>query len=659
MKKKLLVPIFVALSATLLSCGQGLTPDNSESEKGDDMRITYEDIYHYDYTKSAVKSGLTIYRASDGYIDNDTQGYNNFYYRVEENGEVFDLVYQDGAFRSDDAYIEGKYMKSTATKRVMRQFISPVTGSAKISTSAFLVEGENPNIIVKVNDDTILQNILTKDGYFNEKTVDLKVGDVVSFIVSGDSKISSNPEINFITGAEKTLHSTIDGHYGDVHPFYNVEEKKMYMYYLSTGRQTGGTRKDTFQSLLSSSSDMIHYSDDELKMDDSARPEQDLYYVLNVFVDADGKYRTYQGMGNHASSAVSDDLHVWRNGLIPYIDEADDLFKYAHAAYNDADVISCRDPDTFWDKDSESYYCVILSYLTNAGANGEKWINLYVGDKEGKFSTKATKLVNMTGRGDSECPQIKKIGNRWYLFYSVYGTGTAGNVGGLTYRIGDPNVLPQNVDWNNKPEHQINGADLHAPQVCSVGDKYYVYGWLNEKYNTSVWGGYLNTPIEVYQAEDGTLCSKIDSKFLELSNKGLIYKAENLSSSVDSFGVFPNSMVEAKLTLETGNSYITVAEGSRIFKVGIESDYSNTYLVVRCDSDNYKVKTPITKTNLYDLKILIDGSFIAACCNDEQVLSAMTALSASSDTIGLVLGQSSSVSNLKINKLANSDNFYF
>ena len=46
MKKKLLVPIFVALSATLLSCGQGLTPDNSESEKGDDMRITYEDIYH-------------------------------------------------------------------------------------------------------------------------------------------------------------------------------------------------------------------------------------------------------------------------------------------------------------------------------------------------------------------------------------------------------------------------------------------------------------------------------------------------------------------------------------------------------------------------------------------------------------------------------------
>ena len=80
-----------------------------------------------------------------------------------------------------------------------------------------------------------------------------------------------------------------------------------------------------------------------------------------------------------------------------------------------------------------------------------------------------------------------------------------GNVGRMCYRVGPENTLPQNVDWNNLEERYINGQDLHAAQLVQVGDKYYVYGWLNYKYNTSVWGGYLNTPVEVYQGEDGYL----------------------------------------------------------------------------------------------------------------------------------------------------------
>ena len=148
--------------------------------------------------------------------------------------------------------------------------------------------------------------------------------------------------------------------------------------------------------------------------------------------------------------------------------------------------------------------------MSQQGAKGEKWINMYVGNKKGEFSTVATKMVNFTGRGDAECPQIKKIGNRWYLLSSPSGTGTMGNVGRMCYRVGPEKTLPQNVDWNNLEERYINGQDLHAAQLVQVGDKYYVYGWLNYKYNTSVWGGYLNTPVEVYQGDNSGRLVTID-----------------------------------------------------------------------------------------------------------------------------------------------------
>lgn len=655
MKTKV-IPFLVLITTYLTACSP-VTSSSSSSEP-DTPQITYEDIYHYELGKSDIKSGATTYFGSDGYVQNESQGYNHFYYRALKNNEKVDMTYEDDGFVLDDAYLKNEYMKSSTTVTAIREFVSPITGDARIGVPAFLKEGTSPNIVIYLNDEILGQTIVSEEGIHIEKRVSLKQGDVISFALIGDALIKCNPEIDFTALSEPTLHTTTNGHYGDVHPYYNVEEKKMYMYYLSTGNQNSGPRRDRFQSMLTVSSDTINYNHEEIYMDETSRPEQDLYFVLNVFKDADGKYRTYQGMGNHASSAVSDDLITWRNGLEPYVDEKDDLFKYAHAAYNDADVISCRDPDAIYDPESQSYYCVILSYMTPAAASGEKWINLYVGDAKGRYSTVATKMVNMTGRGDSECPQIMKIGNRWYLFYSVFGSGTKGNVGRLCYRFGEEGVLPQNVDWNNKPEYYINAQDLHAAQVVEVGDKYYVYGWLSEKYNASYWGGYINTPIEVYQKEDGVLQSKMDEKFLELANKGLLYKQEDIKSSVSSFGLFNRSLVDMTLHMTSGESYLSISEGSRQFLVGVETHLDTAKLVIKNVEDGYKVDVEIDKKDIYDLDIVIDSSFIEVNCNDEQVVSAITNLSPSYDDIGLSLGENCSVSSLKINKLANSNNFY-
>ena len=111
MKKKL-IPLLITIASTLVGCTTNNNIDNSE--QGDqDVKLTYEDIYHYEYSKVEPKSGKNIYRASDGYIDNQEQGYNHFFYRARVNNTLLDMVYTDGMFVNEGASLNNKVIRSS------------------------------------------------------------------------------------------------------------------------------------------------------------------------------------------------------------------------------------------------------------------------------------------------------------------------------------------------------------------------------------------------------------------------------------------------------------------------------------------------------------------------------------------------------------------
>lgn len=671
MSKKLFAALLlISLLFTLVSCVK--PPDTDDEEK----TMKYSDIYKYAPKESALITGKSTYKASYGYVGKQTQGYNNFYYEYLSGGEYLQMVYADNAWKGEDAVISQGEMTSVLASKAVRTFIAPESGSVTVSGHCYSVKGQT-EISVLVNDRELCKRVVEDEiGVYHNDSVSLSKGDEVRFVVKGEATVYWNPTVDYLNSAETLLHTTVDGYYGDVHPFYDAKSGKLYMYYLSTGLQQG-TKYPQFQSLATVSGDFIRFDNQPIGIDPKNPVEQELYFALGVYQDKDGRYRSCYGKGNYAGASVSDDLLTWSQGAAAYVDEKDGLLKYSYRAYFGQGVYSGRDPDIFYDKDSDSYYCVVINYYSDKSDKGDKGLALYVADGQGRYSSDYKKLLSFTGKGDPECPQLKKIGDRWYLFYSEYGTGTAGNVGRLSYRVGDKNVLPQNVDWNAKTEFCLDGGDLHAAQLCQVGDKYYMFGWLNYKPHASVWGGYLNLAREVYAGEDGLLYSRADEYLTRLLNKGLIKTLESDSASLNGVTangnkfsgtgtVTDNSVLSRNLIFANvsanfvGNyTYVTVRSGAVVYYVGVVKQNSGSYLVITRNTQNPLSGTWIKiEGDLADcsLKIVVDGQFVEAFVNDKYSLTAHTELGLNV-SYGLAMN-GGEAGNVKICKLADLQNIF-
>lgn len=477
--------------------------------------------------------------------------------------------------------------------------------------------------------------------------------------------------------AGQSLHYSCDGYFGDVHPFYH--DGKMYMYYLSTGRETGSVRQ-TFSSMLCVSDDMIHYEPVELKMDPTNPPEQDLYFALGVYIDAEGRFRSCYGKGSYVGGSVSDDLITWSNGAEPYMDDKTGMLRYKHRVPFDSDVYSGRDPYITYDAETETYYCVVMNYYSAQADKGEKGLALYTGSRDGIYSTEAVKMVSFTGTGDPECPQLLKIGNRWYLFYSVYGSGAGGGVGRLSYRMGGEGQLPQDVDWENSKEYCLDGGDLHAAQLVNVGDKLYMYGWLNYEPHANVWGGYLNLPREVYQSENGTLLTRCDPYLTEKLNKGQWeqFAAENTAHrNVAAEGTrfvsqgngevtlrqqYDRTFLTADISLPVGADCAgyTLTQDNFQYFVGLRREKEKLFLAVSTqgkETESAYIEIDDASATEFKLKVIVDGPFVEAFVNDSYSVSAHTWLKSKAMTYGLLLrGTDSAAENATVSALTDYNN---
>lgn len=663
----------VALAALpIVSCNGG------GGNKGDDKILEYSRIYRHDAEKSAEITGKNVYKASYGYTRSRVQGYNGFYYKCEENGAVNEMSLSGGEWKSGSAWIKDGVMKSTQAVKAVRTFLVPLSGNAKISGNPKLLSGKSATVAVYVGNEKIGEwQVTDGTGIWHENTTFITEGQEIKFSVSGDAEVYWNPFVDFTGRGEGSLHHAADGFYGDVHPFYDEKSGKLYMYYLSTGNQAGD-KTETFGSLLTTSADFINYEDTNLTVDKVNPPEQELYFALGVYKDKNGVYRSSYGKGNYAGASKSTDLLTWSNGAEMYEDPADGLLKYKYRAYFDIGVYSGRDPDIFYDKDSDKLYCVVMNYYTDRTDKGEKGLALYTASSDGVYSTKAAKLLDFTGRGDPECPQLKKIGNRWYLFYSVYGTGTGGGVGRFNYRVGGEGESPENVDWNSLKEYSLDGGDLHAAQICEVGGRYYMYGWIGSVANANVWGGYLNIAREVYVREDGTLGTRCDEYLTNLLNKGRVSDfAENsttLSGMTADGGTFTatsdgalaqadgdygRSILFAHVDLQSANhAAFKLTAGNVTYYAGIVNRGGKNYLFVNdsLNSSVREVEIESGKTS-FDLKIIADGAFIEAFADDEYSVTAHTALSGNYK-IALSAGKGATFSGAEICRLADCGNIF-
>ena len=666
----LLTAVCLFNAVAFSACTQPQGDETVEPEK-----MTYWDLYRTQAQKTPAPQGKALYKASYGYTLVSEQGYGGFSYQYRENGAYYDMTYAEEAWQGGGARMQGGVMAASATAEAVRTFRAPVSGNAHVYGNPRLVNGTHAHVQILLGGEVVAEYDLTDAyGVYHSHTLALSAGEEVRFVVSGEGEVYWNPTVDYTLAEETLLHHTVDGYYGDVHPFYDENTGKLYMYYLSTGMQVND-RAERFSSLLTVSDDFIRYTDTPLSMDEENPPEQELYYALGVYVDKEGRYRSSYGKGSYAGGSVSDELLVWQNAAQPYVDEADGLLKYTWRAYFDEGVYSGRDPDICYDAQTDTYYCVVMNYYSSAEAQGEKSLALYMAGADGRFSTKSVRLVDFTGRGDPECPQLKKIGDRWYLFYSVYGTGTAGNVGNLSYRIGDPGVSPDRVDWNSKTEYALEGGDVHAAQLCKVGDFWYMYGWINYTPPTNVWGGHLNLARAVYQREDGTLGTRCDEALTELLNMGRVatFRADNVSAdgmTADGTqftsdreggtavldGTYGRSYIKAELELgqDAADACVTLSQNGVTYRVGVERRSGELFLVI--ESGSVGCSVPVREADKFSLTVVADGPFLEAYLDGGYTLSSNTRL-AGEYTLGITGGKGAKIA-ADVFKLADYNNIF-
>lgn len=553
-------------------------------------------------------SGAVRYVASYGYALKTEQGYNNWYYMTEKNGELEQAGLVDGRWQSDGAYLDGSVVSPSADADAARRFIAPTDGKVTVNGTFRSAEEKEGNaaLTVLLNGERIYPSdgaltVAGSDtvGYWLEFETDLVAGDKLDFVVSGDAAVNFNPSVDYTNTRLDTLYYTTEwGYYGDLHEYYY--DDTVYLYHLRN------LPDNVWLWYLLQTKDMFRY-------------EEVPIYTTDFVKD---HYMAYE--------------------------QAGDLNDY------DTFPAGARDCTKFWDEDIGRYRYIGLSYITNKG-NVDCSISMRTSDDEtGLLWTQpavSLRRFPTTADGEPECTHFRKIGNRWYLLTSISRQSIHG-VGRLAYWIGGEGQTIDEVDWLNAETHYLDGEDLCAAQVEWVDEKLYLFGWMPQNYAAGYWGGFKNLPREVYVREDGTLGTRLDPVAQSLLNKGRIASAnaDNVTlsggTSVEGDKIVMTSSGRATLDGTFDSSYITFDmtltgdEGGLVMRDGKSKDYKvkilrksdGVYMQVGEETDpthpvSSEMRIGDVSETQFEIKVVVEGSIVEFYVNDSWTLSARTSMS--------------------------------
>ncbi len=658
-------------------------------------------------------AGLKTYSAAMGYHRQTVQGYNHWYYEVMTNAGSYTTMPHNGVYWSyEGANILDAVLMPAPGYAAVRKFVAPATGEATIYGTVRMYAEATADIGIRilVNDTQVYPETGTKvlpgsdlQGYYHKHTLMLAEGDVVRFLVETEADVHPliywNPVVDFLNLPDDPIHYGMTEYVGDVHPYYH--DGKLYMYYLS--------RDGSFASTLATSTDMINFVPQTLTTTRLNAPGS-FYYVLGVIKEGN-YFRSFYGEGKNVGSSRSLDLLEWESGIV--WDEETYEKQYSPASNYAAGT---RDPFAYFNPDLNKYHIVATGYRANehyvwSNTTGyDAYIVIYtslgpsLADWEknpvtGRVGYHRPLLhfgdwVNNVEIGDPECPQIFKIGDRWYILASLAGRGGDHWVGRPSYWVGDPGVDILAMDWqaNIGQEYFLDGEDLCAAQIVEIEGKHYIFGWITQRNYSHGWGGTINIPREVYQKPDGTLGTRLDPDLARMLNSGNLYEAEKTAPTLAGFtaategytltsgsalhgyaeygqldapGTHQRTYIDLELDLTEAfaSGGIVVGGAANNVEIGIRKSGAVYELYLKNQGSLGKVSATnaVTLASLECLKltIIIEGTIAEVFLNDEFALSARSSEDLSDDVSlsAFMAGNGGTIASFRINQLTPAKDF--
>lgn len=643
-KKRMKLLLSVLMIGGIFMTG-GCRVQNQPTNPDQNMnQFDYDGLYRTEATSAypVVKPGQSN-KASYGYTLKSQQGYNGWYYLYLQDGTYQQMTFSAETWQGGGAALCGPAMKPGRNAAAVRQFRVEAAGNVLLYGNYKCANKESAGATVRVfhNERQIYVGLLEAGdqvGFYFECPVTLCAGDDIYFVVEGqNSNVLFDPVVDYGSYADQSLyHLTATGkNYGDVFPWYDEENHKLYMGFLWSDDARGGE----YHNGLEVSDNMLTFRD---------VPEANNYDI----------WQTYK-----------------ENGRLHYIY---DVTKYVDRSKYPFGI---RDNMLYFDRERQRWLLVAGCYYEFNSMTQTSDLVIYQSEDNLGFRWNSEANVVEAGyrKNLPECPSLMKIGDRWYVFVSV-AYNTAHQVGPLQYWVGDANVDCMDVDWQSKDFYFLDGEDLCAARPVQVGQKVYMWGWIPSTYDTmpwAPWAGYLNLPREVIQMADGSLGARLDPGLSKLLNYGKIYRLEDDNFSVEKGRVQVQDggiRTEGETVVLLGNGYnrnyitYTVDMGSSNCCGYVMRQDGSTYqvLIVREDGKTYlKVLSPDDKKhscnaaieiqNLhdgkFDVKIVCDGGFIEFFVNDEYALTAHTAMTGSSYAAGLYADSEAVFTDVTIHKL--------
>ena len=361
-----------------------------------------------------------------------------------------------------------------------------------------------------------------------------------------------------------------DGWVGDTIPF--AHDGKFYIYYLHDERK-GNTQDEygyrTSWNLLITE-DGVNVKDCKVVLPVGEYDDADYAcYTGSVIEGNDGNFHMFYTAQNnynpkyhrdgkplqYVAHAISTDLINWEK--LPELTFGADERIY--------EPFDWRDPFVFYNEEEKCFDMLLATRLRGASEKNGGCVGLCRSYDLLHWEAKEP-FYNPESYMTHECPDLFKLGNKWYLVYSTFSEKFVTH-----YRMSDKLSGP----WTSPIEDTFDGRAFYAAKTAQVGDKRMAFAWVPTKRGESdfgqyEWGGNF-IAHEINQTTDNKLTVKPAEGLINMFNNEFVNEKLN-KVEIENYEGEKSYVIDGMKDTCMIEAVIEFSEGVRSFGIGLRQD---------------------------------------------------------------------------------------
>ena len=361
-----------------------------------------------------------------------------------------------------------------------------------------------------------------------------------------------------------------DGWVGDTIPF--AHDGKFYIYYLHDERK-GNTQDEygyrTSWNLLITK-DGVDIEDCKVVLPVGEYDDADYAcYTGSVIEGNDGNFHMFYTAQNnynpkyhrdgkplqYVAHAISTDLINWEK--LPELTFGADERIY--------EPFDWRDPFVFYNEEEKCFDMLLAARLRGASEKNGGCVGLCRSYDLLYWEAKEP-FYNPESYMTHECPDLFKLGNKWYLVYSTFSEKFVTH-----YRMSDKLSGP----WTSPIEDTFDGRAFYAAKTAQVGDKRMAFAWVPTKRGESdfgqyEWGGNFIVH-RIDQTTDNKLTVKPADGLINMFNKKVVNEKIN-KIEIENYEGEKSYVIDGMKDTCMIEAVIEFSEGVRSFGIGLRQD---------------------------------------------------------------------------------------